>query len=382
MANRKKRILMLLSNPFRPDPRVHKEARSLIAAGYEVTILCWDRTGEYQEREIIDGINVTRTGPIYTGRSLGRFPLMLFRFWWRALNQARKIRPDIIHAHDLDTLPLGFHISKFHGARLVYDAHEIYAAMLGPNGQDTPLGRLIEKLERFLMRRSDKVITVNEAIARRFEERGAKTVVITNCPPLKQTLQQGASTIQSKFSLDDQFIVLYIGVLEPERFLEESIDALVTSEPDGVTLVLGGFGSLEDDLKNKSQGKKGIKIIGQVEPNLVVPYTADCDIVMCIFDPRNNLNNKMGSPNKVFDAMVAGKPVLVTKGTFAGDLVTKEKCGIAIDYTPEAFLDTIKLLKQNRDMCITLGQNGRKAAEEKYNWDIVAKVLIDVYSSL
>lgn len=380
MADRQKHVLMLLSNPFRPDPRVHKEAKTLTNAGYKVTILCWDRTGKHPKKEMVDGIEIIRTGPVYTGRALGKFSLMLARFWMKAFSHARKIRPDIIHTHDFDTLPLGFDISKFHGARLIYDAHEIYSAMLGPDGQDTRLGRCIDAFEGFLMRRADHVITVNERIAQLLKNKGARVSAVTNCPPLEHQQTPSSQSLRQRFDLSDDFVILYIGVLEPDRFLEESIKAISTI--DGVKLVIGGFGSLEKGLIELSRGNENIKLIGPVDPNLVGLYTSECDLIMCVFDPRHNLNNKHGSPNKVFEAMAASKPVLVTKGTFAAELIGREKCGVAIDYDIESFLHSITQLMGSPEIAKTLGQNARKAAEERHNWEAVSKTLLDVYDSL
>jgi glycosyltransferase involved in cell wall biosynthesis len=381
MAESKKRVLMLLSNPFRPDPRVHKEARSLTEEGYEVTIICWDRTGKYPSKETIDGIRILRIGPIYKERELGKFLPKLFRFWLKAFGLARELRPHIVHAHDFDTLPLGFDISKFHGARLVYDSHEIYTAMLGPDGGSTVLGRFIDRLEGFFMRRADSTITVNDEIASLLRSRGAKASVVTNCPPLKpQPMTSGS--LRQKLALGDDFVILYIGVLEPDRFLEEAAKAMAAASPEGIKLVIGGFGTLDDRLNEISKDVPAVKLIGQVDPALVGPYTTECDLVLCVFDPRHNLNNKLGSPNKVFDAMMASKPVMVAKGTYAAGLVAEEKCGVAIDYKPESFLPAVDQLKGSPDITRTLGQQARKAAEQRYNWEEVSKVLLSVYASL
>lgn len=375
------RVLMLLSNPFRPDPRVHKEAKTLVEAGYDVTIICWDRTGKYPKKETMDGIHILRVGPIYAERELGRFPIKLCRFWLKAFGIARKLKPDIVHAHDFDTLPLGFDISKFHGSRLVYDAHEIYSAMLGPDGESTVLGRFIDRLETFFMKRADYTITVNEKIASLLRSRGANMGVVTNCPPLKAK-PVATESLRQKYNLGNDFVILYIGVLEPERFLEEAARAMAAANPEGIKLIIGGFGTLENRLNEISKEAAGVKFIGQVDPALVGPYTSECDAVLCVFDPRHNLNNKLGSPNKVFDAMMASKPVMVTKGTYAAELVAEEKCGVAIDYVPSSFLPAVAQLKGSPEIAKMMGQQAKNAAERTYNWEAVSKVLLNIYATL
>ena len=103
-----KNILMLLPNGFDPDPRVHNEARSLVNAGYSVTILCWDREMKYPEHEVVDGIQIER---IFIESSYGRGSSQLrylWSFWKEAYKRAINLAPDVIHAHDFNTLPLGY----------------------------------------------------------------------------------------------------------------------------------------------------------------------------------------------------------------------------------------------------------------------------------
>ena len=173
------KVLMLLSNAFNPDPRVHREAVALVEDGYNVEILCWDRDLKAPLREIIDGINVER---IYLRSTHGRGTtqmFFLFLFWIKALLKILNKKFDIVHAHDFDTLPLGYVISKLKNAKLVYDAHESYIDML----LNIPyqLKKLIFQAENVLMKRSDLVITVGDILRKYLMKRGAsKTCVVGN----------------------------------------------------------------------------------------------------------------------------------------------------------------------------------------------------------
>ena len=102
-----RKILMLLTNAFDPDPRVHQEAKALVGAGYDVTILCWDRDMKAPPREIVDGIKIERIYVRSThGRGTGQM-VFLFLFWLKAVKRAL-FRPfQVIHCHDFDTLLLG-----------------------------------------------------------------------------------------------------------------------------------------------------------------------------------------------------------------------------------------------------------------------------------
>src|SRR5215469_4561418 len=121
------RVLMLLSNGFDPDPRVHNEARTLVENGYSVRIVAWDRDRARPEEELVDGIEVRR---VYLKSTHGRgWTQMLFMplVFLRMIRIALQGRFDIIHAHDFDTLPPALFLSWLRRTPVVYDAHEDYA---------------------------------------------------------------------------------------------------------------------------------------------------------------------------------------------------------------------------------------------------------------
>jgi glycosyltransferase involved in cell wall biosynthesis len=119
------RIAMLLSNAFIPDPRVAREAQALVRAGHQVTIVCWDREGTLPASETVDGYRVERVQSVPTVHGLGaRQALYIPRFWLAAIRKVHAFEPDVIHCHDLDTLPAGWWLKGRTGEKLAYDAHE------------------------------------------------------------------------------------------------------------------------------------------------------------------------------------------------------------------------------------------------------------------
>src|SRR4030043_2096082 len=107
--------LMLLSNPYRPDPRVLIEARALILEGIDVNLVAWDREQTWPKRATEDGIQVLRLGPKCPPREAAKKLLRLPRFWLGALKARKRINLDVVHSHDFDTLPLGRLISRLSG---------------------------------------------------------------------------------------------------------------------------------------------------------------------------------------------------------------------------------------------------------------------------
>ena len=373
------KILMLLSkipSTFKTDIRVYSEAQSLLEAGQEVTAIAWDRRHEDASGDNIDGIHVTR---IYTTGLMKILPNDLFRnpLWWRkAYRKAIQLYNqgyhfDVVHCHDLDTLQTGVWLKKKYGCNLVYDAHEIFTYMIE---NDVPkfVVRYASRMEKRLLRSVDQVITVDDSYAAYFKDITQKPLtIIRNC---KQLVGDYIPPTRKKFTL------VYIGTLNRSRFFPQLLH--VVGKIKDVQLVIAAKKeSIYDEIEQLSKKYENIEFLGTIPGSQVLPVTREGHVVICLFDPSSKMN-RIGSPNKLFEAMVTGRPIIVTKGTNAGDIVEQEYCGLAIEYSEEKLADAIKQLRDNPKLCEQLGRNGIKAAREKYNWDVQKKELLNVYASL
>jgi glycosyltransferase involved in cell wall biosynthesis len=100
-----------------------------------------------------------------------------------------------------------------------------------------------------------------------------------------------------------------------------------------------------------------------------------------MFDPTDK-NTQVGLPNKIFDAMLTGRPIIVTKGLYYSKLVETEKCGVLVEYDFEEVKKSIIMLRDNPKRCEELGKNGLNAALREYNWEKQKKILLSVYERL
>ncbi len=367
------KVLMLLTNPFRPDPRVYKEAKSLIKGGYEVTIFAWDRDGGFPEREVLDSIKIRRFG---IPSSYGSMSMVkgLRRFWKEVRREAKNEDFDIIHCHDFDTLPVGLKIARKMKKKVVYDAHENYASMIEFD-VPRPVYLFIRWYEKRLAPRADGVVAASEPMG---DALSCPYTVVTNARELENIDAERLNKCRGRLPADS-FVLTYIGVLEPMRFLVEACE--VVEGMEGVHLLIGGYGRLEADIRKYAEKSGKITFMGRVPYPDVMPCTAASDAVMCVFNPANK-NNVMGPPNKLFEGMMAGRPVLATKGTYSGDIVGRTGCGIAVDYTPESFRKAVEFLRDNPDRAAEMGRNGRKAAEGEFNWGVMEQRLLALYESV
>lgn len=377
---KEKSILMLLSNAFNPDPRVHREAVALVEDGYNVEILCWDRDLKAPLREIVDGINVER---IYLRSTHGRGTtqaFFLFLFWIKALLKILNKKFDIVHAHDFDTLPLGYVISKLKNAKLLYDAHESYIDML----LNIPyqLKKLIFQAENVLMKRSDLVITVGDILRKYLMKRGAsKTCVVGNWQDPRSFFFSSKEKQTERYSLgisDKQIVIVFIAHLGVERQLPQLIDA-VKQCPE-VYLILGGDGPCRGVAEDAANNCPNITYLGFVQPSKIPLYTALADIVFYGFDTKVP-NAMFSAPNKLFEGLAAGKVILTGNFGEIGKIVRETNCGVILnDYSVKEIKKALSFLHDsNIDQ---FSENARKAGLNKYNWKLAEKTLLNNYSGL
>ena len=365
------KILMLLSNEYRPDPRVRKEALTLHEAGYGVTVLCWNRSLRAAVHQDEAGVMIerVRTGKVEGVLGLGaNLPI----FFIRAYLRSRHLEFDAVHCHDYDTLMLGTFISKLRGVPLVYDSHEWYSKMVE---DDLPgiVCRLIERSESLLLTNCDAVIAANDAIADHLKTSGAISVsVVMNCIDLPPDATREAYQEKRRISL------FYGGSLEPGRFVNEMLEA-AKREAECV-LRIAGNGRLAPEVERAAAGSDRIQFLGYIPQEQVLLNVSRSDAVVCMMEPSNG-NNAIGTPNKLFEAMAYGVPAIVTEGTHSGDLVKRLDCGLAVEYSTEGMSSAISSL-QDSGTRKRMGRNGRAAAVKDYNWGAMKERLCAVYRSL
>jgi len=168
--------------------------------------------------------------------------------------------------------------------------------------------------------------------------------------------------------------------MKRRRFFPQIID--IVGNLDNVRLILGGK---KEDLYFKmekySQKYDNVEFIGTVSSDQILPLTKKADATFIVVDPSNPHYQKTLF-NKQFEAMVCGRPIIVTKGTYAGKMTEELKCGLTVDYNRDSVRDAIVMLRDNPDLCRKLGENAFKAAKERYNWDVEKRKLLKVYRGI
>lgn len=380
------RVLILRSNPVAPDPRVEKIARSLSGAGYSVRVLGWDRSGMLPPQESSNGVEIHRlTIRAAYGSGLANLPHLLR--WQAGLFRWLRVHRrefDILHACDFDTVLPALLCKALWRKRVVYDIFDFYADHL----RKTPaiLKTLIRRADLWAINRADALILVDDA--RRTQIRGAhprRLAIIYNSPEELPT--QDLSPVVTKQSPEPESLsagnpplqLAYVGLLQVERGLLEML-AVLRRHPEW-RLDLAGFGGDEAQIAQSAAGLPNVIWHGRVPYDQAIALSRGADVLFATYDPAIP-NHRYSSPNKVFEAMMLGKPVIVARDTNMDAMIAAADCGIIVPYGDVAALESALTHLADPALRQRLGENARRAYTQKYSWAEMQRRLVSLYRSL
>jgi glycosyltransferase involved in cell wall biosynthesis len=338
-------VVITRSNAVAPDPRVEKTARWLSEQGYKVTVLGWDRERTSQKKELRDGYLILRyqMPATYGGGLNNLWKFLLFNIWigWKLLFSDF----DVVHACDFDTVIPAWFAARFKRKKIVFDIFDLHSeAHFGTS--KVWIRKTIQSMERFFINHSDAVIIVDDS--RRKQIKGTKPrklEVIYNVPDvsLVESVRAFERSEIKEENLKRRLRIGYVGVLQEGRMLMELLD--LVGKSDDFELFIAGFGLLEDIVKKSSQEYPNIHFFGKVSYEEALRIYSKCDVVFAVYDP-NVPNHRYSSPNKVFEAMALGKPVIVASGMGIDNIVKSEELGFVIKYGDKnELLSTLNLVK-------------------------------------
>lgn len=365
------KVLMLLSKPYFGDTRVNRECESLAGANHSVEVLAWDRDKSSRDDSGNPSVKVDLIGPACKWRSFSDFIAKLPRFWLACLSASRNREFSAVHAHDFDTLPVGLLISRLHRRPLFYDAHESYADMIAKDAPPIVTVK-IRTLEKILMKRATVIFVANENVARLI---GAdKSVTLLNCPgeselPLSCAPKSDKGAGAKRLG--------YFGSLEPGRFIMESIEAV--SNTPGWSIVIGGEGTLAGAVKEAAKTSQSVTFLGRIPHSEVMEQSSRCDALHVMLDP-SNVNYRISTPLRLFEAMSLGIPSIVSKGIYPAEVVEREGCGFVCEFDAKAFSELLAKLSKSPQEMREKGASGQQAFHREYNWEKQAERLLLAYS--
>lgn len=378
---------MLLSNPFRPDPRVLKEAESLSAQGYPVTVICWDRAAEYPPHETLPcGTRILRVQQVQSAYGIGAAQLWKLPLFWRAvLPYLAQIQPDLIHCHDFDTLPVGLWWGKPRGIPVVYDAHEYFAELTRPRLHGL-LGSLIyygiRASEQVSARLADAVVTVDQTLGEIYRRYHRRVIIIGHYPSPSLAARPTNAFQGNELNL------LYAGRISTDRGMLDYLEILRGLRLRGIParLILAGSFIPEQERAEFEQAchdlRDWITILGWTPYPEMPKVLRNADVGLAILQPIPRF--KAALPVKLFEYMAAGLPVVASDFPLIREIVEKHHCGLLIDpsHGVKPAIDGIEEWWKHRETGIQAGERGRQAVLEHYNWDVLMQDLFALYDTL
>jgi glycosyltransferase involved in cell wall biosynthesis len=311
---------------------------------------------------------------------------------WDRAAAAAAPSADIFHAHDLNALHAGVLARARAGGALVYDSHEIFLESGSHAVRPAWARRIFRRREAAWAGQADALVTVNDALARELGARYAphRVVVVHNCLPRPGPAADGPRPLRAALDIGgDTPVALYHGVFSKHRGLEELVAAAALPDLDGAHVVFLGYGSLTAELRAlvaSSPAAGRLHVLAAVAPDALIDWVRDADVaVMPIQD--STLNHRLSTPNKLFEALAAGVPIVASDLPEMRRIVMDDPAGplgLLCDPTDPASIAAAvaALLGRPPAEAAALRERCLTAARDRWNWETESARLVALYADL
>ena len=370
----KRTAIVSVINDLSTDQRVNKVCLTLHELGYDVLLV-----GRSQRKSLPLAPRAYRMkrmklmfekGPaFYAEFNIRLFFFLLFR------------KAHVLVSNDLDTLLPNYLISKMRGAKIVYDSHEYFTGV--PELENSPFKRNVwRRIERFVFPKLKYVFTVNDSIAKLYrDEYNVDVKVVRNVPMLSSVKKVDRWKTKTELGLpENKKIVLLQGAgINVDRGAEEAVQAMQYVN-EAILLIIGS-GDVIDVLKQmviELQLQEKVRFIAKIPFEELLQYTHHADIGLTL-DKDTNINYRFSLPNKVFDYIHSGIPVLASALVEVRKIVEQYNVGaIAENHDPAHIADRIEYMLSSPAKLSEWKENAKVAAVELC-WENEKQVLVDVY---
>lgn len=364
------RVLMVASLPVEQHPVIMRVIRTLSNQRFKIATIYWNRGKVNASKTTPEHYNAIPVITRISGRNILSFLVGMILFLGVAILKALTTAADIIHCHDMSTVPVGLFVKMFkRRIKIIYHAHDHFPSMVEAQVPSV-LKKTISWLDSFLTRKADCVI-VPSPERKQIYSAARQIFVIRNVP------ESASPPIVDK---REKFSIFYGGKLSEDTGIHHLIKA-VEEIPD-MMLILAGRGSLTRTLRKLSERMPNLLYLGIVSHEDAIRELAACHATFMFYRPTS-LNRIFAAPSKLFEAMFVGVPIIANKETAPARIIKKHNCGVLVPYGDvSAIKRAILLLKDDRMLRRKLGENGKLAFFSKYAWNYGEEVLLKAYHSL
>ncbi len=368
----KSKVCILTSVHPAFDVRIfYKEAKTLAKTGYNVVLIA-----QHTKEEIADGVRLV---PLPKPRN--RFERMT-KVVWKLFMLAVKEKAEIYHLHDPELISVGL-ILKLFGKKVIYDVHEHYPNTILdrywiPKSLRDTTSNLFDLFEKVFVLFFDYVIYTTPIVGERYKELKVRTERIENYPLIE---------LSEIFEKNPQKYIIYLGGMTKIRGITELIEAfnmVVKKYPEWKLYLVGSieppsFSKGIEQLISKLNLKQNINLIPWVPYEEKEKLSSQASIGIVTYLPYPN--NISCLPNKLFDYMLVGLPVVASNFPLYKEIVDTDRCGLIVDpLDPREVAKAIEYLIEHPDGARKMGKKGKKAILEKYNWEKEGRKLLEIYA--
>ena len=381
------RVCMHVLGEARTDGRVMREATALTKAGFAVSIVDIESQHERSTEEALDGVDlkhVMMPDWFVSTRFKPWFLIKMARMFIRSTIKLVQTPADIYHAHEEMALPACYIAARLRGKPLIFDAHEL--PLSEPHiTRWHQLCALSSQLLKRIVPHCAGVITVSPPIAQEIRRRfrPSKVQLLRNVPPYRQVAK--SDRLRQRLGLKpDTHIALYQGNIQPDRGLDRLIYAATYLEQNMVIVIMGkGPEETQEQLKTliQSQGVADrVKILPPVPYAELLEWTASADLGLIIYSPQHSQNIQMCLPNKLFEYMMAGLPVLVSPLDVVSEVIRTYDVGtVAPSLVPADIGKAISIMLDDKQALARMSCNALAAAQNEFCWEKESRLLIELY---
>jgi O-antigen/teichoic acid export membrane protein len=378
-------VCMHVLGPARTDVRVMREAMTLLRTGLAVSIVDVERDRGIPREEDVGGIvirHIVMPGWYMPTRFKPLFLTKAARILVRGTLALLSRRADIYHAHDFEALPACYIVAALRRKRLVYDAHEL--PLVDPNiTRWRLLSAVTRRILGTMIPNCTSVITVSPPIAYDIQRRygGGMPGVVRNIPAyqvptpsdrLRKSLGLGRATR----------IALYQGNLQADRGLDVLVRAAKYLQPN-IVIIMMGRGPLRSELEaltSHEQLRGRVMLAPPVPYAELLTWTASADIGLIVNPPWFSPNVRMCLPNKLFEYLMAGVPVLTSRLDAVEELVSTHDVGRVVDpLEPEVIGQAINAMCGDVDALAKMRSNALAVSQHQLRWEVEQQRLLEIY---
>lgn len=366
-----KRAVVSVINDLSTDVRVDKICRTLLKCGYNVTLVGRLKSDsrkldkrDYKTHRM--KLLFQKEAVFYAEYNFRLFLYLLFK------------KADLLYANDLDTLLPNYLVSKLKKIPLVYDSHEYFTGV--PELENNNFARKCWiYIEKKILPKLKHIFTVNDSIAGLYRKQYNKEVKVVRNVPLKTDFSRGKNRIELGLPLEKNIIILQGAGINVDRGGEELIEAMNYIE-NTLLLIIGG-GDVIDTLKTMTKNlglNDRIVFINKLPYSELMQYTSNADLGLTL-DKGTNINYRFSLPNKLFDYIMAGIPVLSSDLPEIRKIIEKYDIGEIIEsHKPIDIAGKINQMLKDKDKLKKYSLNTKSALNELC-WENEEVELIKVF---